>query len=193
MAGPGANPNPDYATKVSQGTIDSIKKMGMAAALKQYNAGGNSPEFKTAMERYYSPQRLKASSVQATNTAAANSAKSDSGNITPTTAKMNPSASGKPGSIPMPPSAPSAAARAVAPKKIDTAIAGGIPKAIGKLFAPGKGPATPPPPKGTDTAIAGGIPKAIGKFFSNPKQSPQQKSASDARYQQSKVDIQKMK
>jgi hypothetical protein len=98
---------PPTNQKVSQSTIDSIKKMGMSAALKQYNSGNNSPEFKTAMERYYSPQRLKASSSQAINTAAASSAKGDSGNITATTAK--------PSSVPMPASAPAAAVRRVSP------------------------------------------------------------------------------
>jgi hypothetical protein len=103
-------PDPQAAPanqKVSQATIDSIKKMGMSAALKQYNSGNNSPEFKTAMERYYSPQRLKASSGQASNAAAASKATGDTGNITATAAK--------PKSIPMPASAPAAATRRVAP------------------------------------------------------------------------------
>lgn len=188
MADPEAAPKNQ---KVSQATIDSIKKMGMSAALKQYNSGNNSPEFKTAMERYYSPQRLKASSGQATPSTSTSTPKPSSGG--PKMQATGPAPTGKP--VPMPPSAPAAATRAIAPptKKIDTAIAGGIPKAIGKLFAPGKGPGTPPPPKGTDTAIAGGIPKAIGKLFSNPKQTPQQKATSQATYNQSKFDVQKMK
>ena len=56
-------PDPDRGTKkVSSSAIDEIKKMGMGAAIKQYSSGGGSPEFRTAVERYYSPQRLKEAS-----------------------------------------------------------------------------------------------------------------------------------
>jgi|ERR1700750_307269 len=62
-----AVPQEDQRTKiVSQGAIDAIRKMGMSAAIKKYTAGEGGAEFKTAVERYYSPQRLKAASTKAT-------------------------------------------------------------------------------------------------------------------------------
>jgi len=105
MADPDAGPKNQ---KVSQSAIDSIKQMGMSKALKQYNTGGNTPEFKTAMERYYSPQRLKSASGQAVSQAATanssvNRAKADTGNIT-ASAKTP---------VTMPASAPAAATRKV--------------------------------------------------------------------------------
>jgi hypothetical protein len=57
-------PDPDRGTKkVSQSAIDEIKKLGMTQAIRKYHSGNTSPEFRTAVERYYSPQRLKGGSI----------------------------------------------------------------------------------------------------------------------------------
>lgn len=58
-------PDPDRGTKkVSGSAIKEIQQMGMGKAIKQYTSGGGSPEFRTAVERYYSPQRLKKASSE---------------------------------------------------------------------------------------------------------------------------------
>lgn len=57
----------DQRTKtVKQSTIDAIRQMGMSKAIAKYTAGEGGAEFRTAVERYYSPQRLKAASRKAT-------------------------------------------------------------------------------------------------------------------------------
>lgn len=96
-----ADPEAQRTTKVSQSAIDDLKKRGMAENLKMYNSGSGTPEFKTAMERYYSPQRLKAGSSQAVKAA------------TPPAGgpKMSNAVSSKP--IDMPASASAAATRKV--------------------------------------------------------------------------------
>ncbi len=97
-----ADPEAQRSKKVPQSALDEIKKIGMSAALKKYTAGEGGPEFKTAMERYYSPQRLKGSS-QAAIASQGKSGGTASENKTP-----NP--------VPMPASAPAAAARRSKPK-----------------------------------------------------------------------------
>lgn len=69
--------------KVSQGAIDDIRKMGMSAAIKKYTAGEGGAEFKTAVERYYSPQRLKQASRNATQGMVAKSGPSPVAKSTP--------------------------------------------------------------------------------------------------------------
>lgn len=122
-------PDPDAqrTKKVSQSGIDEIKKLGMSAALKKYTAGEGGAEFKTAMERYYSPQRLKGAST------ASMASKGKSGG----TASTAPKTESKP--VPMPPSAPAAAKRKVNPagssvlgKKNAEAISSAT-KPIGKI------------------------------------------------------------
>lgn len=112
-------PDPERnTTKVSQAAINEIQKLGMSKAIKQYHSGNASAEFKTAVERYYSPKRLSDASA----------AKSAS-------APPSPESKPEPKPVPMPPSAPAAATRAVAPK--------GMAEALG---APMKsGPSTPKP------------------------------------------------
>lgn len=75
--------------KVSQGAIDDIRKMGMGAAIKKYTAGEGGAEFKTAVERYYSPQRLKAASAAATKGQVAPSPAAKSTPISPATTPIS--------------------------------------------------------------------------------------------------------
>lgn len=104
-----ADPEAQRSKVVSQSAIDDLKKRGMAENLKMYNSGAGTSEFKTAMERYYSPQRLKAGSGQAVKAA------------TPPAGgpKMSNAVSSKP--VPMPPSAPAAATR-----KVGNAVGSGV-------------------------------------------------------------------
>jgi hypothetical protein len=101
--------DPERGTKkVSQSAIDEIRKMGMGKAISTYKSGNGSAEFRTAVERYYSPQRLKSSST-ANNAPAPKSthqgAKPSVGDKTP---------------VAMPKSAPAAASRRVpTPGKAD--------------------------------------------------------------------------
>ena len=93
-------PDPDAkrTKKVSHSAIDEIRSLGMGKAIKKYTSGEGSPEFRTAVERYYSPQRLKGASKEATKAASA-----------PAAPKSEPK------SVPMPPSAPAAANRKTKP------------------------------------------------------------------------------
>jgi hypothetical protein len=96
-------PDPDAkrTKKVSSSAIKEIQSLGMSKALKKYTSGEGTAEFKTAMERYYSPQRLKGASKAATAPKAAGP-----------THKTQPSVGDK-APVTMPPSAPAAAGRKV--------------------------------------------------------------------------------
>lgn len=98
-------PDPDAkrTTKVSQSAIDEIRKLGMSKAISKYTRGEGSPEFKTAVERYYSPQRLKAASKTATKEAASKP-------------KPKPKTETPKAPVTMPKSAPAAAGRKTKPK-----------------------------------------------------------------------------
>lgn len=107
-------PDPDaQRTKtVSQNAIKDLQKRGMSENLKMYSSGQGGSEFRTAMERYYSPQRLKGASSQATKTTSSSAPKSES---TPS----------KP--VPMPASAPAAASRSIAPKGMAQSLGAPVP------------------------------------------------------------------
>lgn len=101
--------DPDRGTpKVSQSAIKEIQQLGMSKAISKYTSGGGSAEFRTAVERYYSPKRLKDAS---------NASKSTSTTTTKTTAK--PAATSEPKTVPMPASAPAAATRKVGGSRLE--------------------------------------------------------------------------
>lgn len=95
-------------TKVSQSAIDEIKKMGMTKAIAQYTKGSGTPEFRTAVERYYSPKRLSDASAAKPKETATPAAK--------------PEAPKAP--VPMPASAPAAASRAINKDPKGTSVLG---------------------------------------------------------------------
>jgi hypothetical protein len=174
-----ADPEAQRTKTVSQAAINDLKTRGMAENLKMYNSGAGTSEFKTAMERYYSPQRLKAGSGSTT----AAAPKSAVGGP-----KMSNAVASKP--VPMPASAPAAAVRKIAPtgpKKIDTAVMGGLPKAIGNWLS-----------SGNKAAAAQEKVRAAARPAPTPPKpkTPQEiatKAANEKTYQNSRVDIQKMK
>lgn len=92
-----ADPEATRTKKVSKSAIDEIRKLGMSKAISRYTSGEGSPEFRTAVERYYSPQRLKAASKNAPKS----TSKSES----------TPESKPEPKPVPMPKSAPAAAGR----------------------------------------------------------------------------------
>jgi hypothetical protein len=149
-------PDPERnTTKVSQSTIDEIRKLGMPKAIQQYHSGNASPEFKTAVERYYSPQRLKTSSPSPSTTAA----KKDTGNIT-----SNASAAK---SISMPASAPAAATRKISPtvgtpSTLGTATSGARQTADKVLSKVGGGPTTSFGGRNAGTETANAAKSAVG-------------------------------
>lgn len=138
-----ADPDAQRTTKVSQSAIDDLKKRGMAENLKMYSSGQGTPEFKTAMERYYSADRLKAASGQATPKAAPAGGP-----------KMSNAVSSKP--IDMPASAPAAATRKVG-NPTGTSVLGksnaaAISSGVGKVRSVGE----------TGSAIGSSSAKGIG-------------------------------
>lgn len=166
------------AIKVSQDVIDAIKKKGMSSSLKEASAGGASPEFREGVRRMYGENRLGSSQEQAMN-------EQDKAGVASAAKQEAAAAPKKP--VPMPKSAPAAATRKVTtssePKKVDSAIAGGIPKAIGKWFTSGNKKA-----KAEDKVRA-----ALKPPKPPPKPKTQQQIDNEARYKASKFDAQKAK